>query len=134
MRLNSVEERLTTKIADITDQNVGAGATYDFLSVSNKFGYVEECLVISPSTDFSVIVNVDGEEILNRTYTQYTDITQVVKDISAFEERDSDGNPLGKYTVHLININFKSSITIQVKNDSASPITFANLFCKYKTV
>ncbi|GAI91853.1 unnamed protein product, partial [marine sediment metagenome] len=91
------------------------------------------CLILSSSTNFSVIVNVDGEEILNRTYTQYTDITQILKDISAFEERDSDGNRLGKYTVHLININFKDSISIEVKNNSASPITFNNLFCKYKT-
>ncbi len=123
----------TTRVIDVTNKSIGAGETYQFISFT-ELGLIEECLILSPSTDFSVIVNVDGEEILNRTYTQYTEITQIVKDISAFEERDSDGNALGKYTVHLININFKKSITIQVKNNSVSSVTFDNLFCKYKTI
>lgn len=123
----------TTGVIDVTNKSITGGETYQFISFE-ELGLIEECLILSPSTDFSVIVNVDGEEILDRTYTQYTSITQVLKDISAFEERDSDGNPLGKYTVHLININFKDSITIEIKNNSASPITFDNLFCKYKTV
>lgn len=122
----------TTGVIDITNKSIGAGETYQFISFE-ELGLIEECLILSPSTNFSVIVNVDGEETLNKTYTQYTNITQIIKDISAFEERDSDGNPLGKYIVHLVNINFKNSITIQVKNNSGSSITFDNLFCKYKT-
>jgi len=136
MGINLIYPSFTLKksgIVDIIDQIVSAGATYNIISLS-ELGYVDECLISSPSTDFSVIVNIDGNEILNRTYTEYTNITQVIGGIAAFEERDSDGNPTGKYIVHLKDINFKNSITIQVKNDSGGSITFHNLFCKYKTM
>lgn len=131
---SAYQENFKTKILDITDQNVGAGVSYEFLSLSGEFGYLKECLVFSPSTDFSVVVTVDDDEILNKTYTQYCVITEVVKDISAFEATDSDGNPLGKYVVNLKNINFRESITIEAKNNSGSPIVFGNLFCKYRTI
>jgi archaellin len=127
------KEKLKTDVVDVVDKEVAAGATHDFLSLSNQAGYLKEGLVVSSSTDFSVIVNVGGEETLNRTYDQYVDISEVVQDISAFEKTDSDGNPEGKYIVHLKNISFKESITMQVKNNSGSPITFEKLFCKYET-
>lgn len=127
------EKSPSHNIIDLTNQAVSAGQSLEFVSLEG-LGYIKECLVVSPSTGFSVIVTVDGSQILNRTYTEYTDITQIVSDISAFEERDTDGNPLGKYVVHLANINFKNSLSLSVKNDSGGSITFQNLFCKYKTM
>ena len=128
------EEKLTaTGVVDITNKSVEAGDIYPIVGV-NELGYIEECLVVSPSTEFSLILDIDGERAMDKTYQGFCDITQTVEDISAFEERDSDGNPTGKNIVHLTNINFKQSISIFVKNDSGGSITFQNLFCKYKTM
>jgi len=132
LQIPAQEEVLTTTgIVDTTNQNISGGATYQFVNV-DQLGFLEECLVVSPSTDFSLILSIDGNEAINKTYQGFNDITQTVKDISAFEELDADGNPTGKYIVHLTDIAFKVSLVISIKNNSGSPITFQNLFCKYR--
>lgn len=127
------EAPTTTGIVDITNKVVLAGGSFEFLNVE-EMGILEECLVVSPSTEFFLVLSIDGTQFMDKTYQGFADITQTVEDISAFEELDTDGNPTGKYIVHLTDILFKSSITISVKNDSASPITFHNLFTKYRTM
>lgn len=127
------EAPTTTGIVDITNKTVSAGDSFEFLKVE-ELGLLEECLVVSPSTEFSLILTIDASQVMDKNYQGFADITQTVEDISAFEERDEDGNPTGKYIVRLTDILFKSSITISVKNDSASSITFHNLFGKYRTM
>ncbi|MBA7491907.1 hypothetical protein ES702_02455 [subsurface metagenome] len=126
-----VQEKASVGCVDLTDVLVEAGKTHEFLSHGYP-GYLDECLVVSPSTDFSVVVTIDDKEFFNKTYAEYCNITQVLRCISAFEERDEDGNPLGNYIVHIKNLAFKESIVISVRNNGGSPVTFHNLLAKYK--
>lgn len=126
-----VQEKASVGCVDLTDISVEAGQTYEFLSHGYP-GYLDECLVISPSTNFSVVVTIDDAEFFNKTYAQYRNVTQTLRCISAFQERDEDGNPLSKYTVHIKNLVFKESIVISVRNNGGSPVTFHNLFAKYR--
>ena len=122
-----------TKIIDVTDKPVSAGVEYEFVAVTG-IGIVIDAFVLSPSTSFSVILTINGIDILDKTYVQYLAISDSIKDIAAFPERDSDGGLTGKYLVCLKNVHFKNHISIKVKNNSGGSITFNNLFCKYKVV
>jgi len=126
-----LQEKASVGCVDLTDVSVEAGETHEFLSHGYP-GYLDECLVISSSTDFSVVVTIDDKEFFNKTYAKYCNITQTARCISAFEEQDEDGNPLSKYVVHIKNLVFKESIVISVKNNGGSPVTFHNLFAKYR--
>lgn len=125
------EEKELVGRVDLTNISVGAGQNYQFLSHGYP-GYLDECLVISPSTSFSVAVTIDDTEFFNKTYAEYCSITQPIQCIGAFQERDEDGNPLSKYVVHIKNLVFKESIVISVRNNGAGSIVFHNLFAKYR--
>lgn len=126
-------DKLKIGVINLTDESVAAGVSYNFLSHYYP-GSLDESLVISPNENFSVKVVVDGATVFNLTYAQYKSITQVVKCISAFEERDEHGNPLGKYLVQIKNLSFVESLVISVTNTGGSSTTFHNLFAKYKTM
>ncbi len=93
-------DKLKIGIVNLTDQSVTAGASYAFLSHYYP-GYLEECHVLSPTESFSLRVILDESDFFNETYAQYKKITQITKCIAAFEERDEDGNALGKYVVQI---------------------------------
>lgn len=122
-----------TKIIDVTDKAVSAGQEYEFVAITGV-GTIIDVFVLSPSVSFSVILTINGIDILDRTYTQYLAISDSIKDIAAFPERDGDGVLTGKYLVCLKNVHFKNHISIKVKNNSGASVTFNNLFCKYKVV
>ncbi len=122
-----------TKIVDETDKVVSAGITYEFLAVT-AIGNVLDLFVISPTTNFSVILTINGIDLLDKTYTEYFTISGNLAGITALAQRDNDGVLTGKYLVSLKGIHFKNHISVKVKNDSGSPVTFDNLFCKYKIV
>jgi len=126
-----LQEKASVGRIDLSNISVVAGATYEFLSHGYP-GYLDEALVIGSTISFSVKVTIDDVEFLNKTYTEYTDVTQPLDYISAFEELDENGNPLSKYVVHIKNLVFKESIAISVKNNGAGPMTFYNLFAKYR--
>ena len=131
LRVRSKVARGVTQKVDESNKSVGSGDTYQFLSYNHP-GHLDEALIIGSTTSFSVVVTINGEEFLNKTYAQYCNITQTIECISAFEELDEDGNPLSKYVVHIKNLVFKESIAISVTNNGASPIIFHNLFAKYR--
>lgn len=122
-----------THLVDIFDEVVAAGATFEFANVSKR-GFISEFLILASDPSFSVIVNLDSVEVINRTYLDSVSVSCHIAALSAFEERDEDGILTGKYVFHYSDIAFKESITISVKNNSGSNLTFDNLFCKYKTV
>lgn len=122
-----------THLVDIFDEVVASGATFEFVNVSKR-GFISEFLVLASDPYFSVIVNLDSVEVMNRTYLDSVSVSCHIAALSAFEERDEDGILTGKYVFHYSDIAFKESITISVKNNSGSNLTFDNLFCKYKTV
>ncbi len=125
------QEKAAVGCIDLSNISVAAGATYEFLSHGYP-GYLDEALVIGSTTSFSIIVTIDDKIFLNKTYTEYCNITQPLDYISAFEELDENGNPLGKYVVHIKNLVFKESIVISVKNNGASSMVFHNLLAKYR--
>lgn len=123
--------KLKIGIVNLTDQSVAAGASYAFLSHDYP-GYLEECYVLSPTESFSLRVVLDGSDFFNQTYAQYKEMTQITKCIAAFEERDEDGNPLGKYVLQIKDLSFVESIVLSVKNNTGGSITFECLFAKYR--
>ena len=125
------QEKASVGSVDLSNVSVEAGKTYEFLSHGYP-GQLDEALVIGSTTSFSVTVTIDEKEFLNKTYTEYTDITQPLDYISAFEELDENGNPLSKYIVHIKNLVFKEFIVISVKNNGTSSMIFHNLFAKYR--
>lgn len=124
-------DKLKIGVVNLTDQSVAAGATYAFLSHYYP-GRLDESLVISPTESFSLRVVLDGTDFFNQTYAQYKEITQITKCIAAFEERDEDGNPQGKYVVQIQGLVFQESIVLIVKNNTGTSVTFEHLFAKYR--
>lgn len=123
--------KLKIGIVNLTDQSVAAGVSYAFL-IHNYPGYLEECYVLSPTESFSLRVILDGSDFFNQTYAQYKEITQTTKCIATFEERDEDGNALGKYLVQVQGLVFEESIILIVKNNTGASVTFERLFAKYR--
>ena len=121
----------TSRFSELRSQTIGSGEWFTALQCKGM-GRVDEFLIRSPSVDIEVQVVVDGESILERSYGELREIQQVVKDISAFEELDENGDPTGFYIISLRNIPFSSSVQIRVKNIGAKPITLPNIFMKYR--
>lgn len=124
-------DKLKIGIVNLTDQSVAGGASYNFLSHYYP-GYLEECYILSPTESFSLRVILDGSDFFNQTYAQYKEMTQITKCIAAFEERDEDGNPQGKYVVQIQELVFEESIVLIVKNNTGASVTFEHLFAKYR--
>lgn len=124
-------DKLKIGLVNLTNQSVAAGASYTFLSHDYP-GYLEECYVLSPTESFSLRVVLDGSDFFNQTYAQYKEMTQITKCIATFEERDEDGNPLGKYVVQIQGLVFEESIVLIVKNNTGGSVTFEHLFAKYR--
>ncbi|GAI12712.1 unnamed protein product, partial [marine sediment metagenome] len=81
---------------------------------------------------FSLRVILDGSDFFNQTYARYKEMTQITKCIAAFEERDEEGNPQGKYVLQIKDLSFVESIVLSVKNNTGASITFECLFAKYR--
>lgn len=124
-------DKLKIGVVNLTDQSVAGGATYAFLSHYYP-GHLEECYVLSPTESFSLRVILDGSDFFNQTYAQYKETTQITKCVAAFEERDEDGNALGKYVVQIQGLVFEESIILIVKNNTGASVTFERLFAKYR--
>jgi len=129
--LSRLAEVQRTKIVNLSNVTVNAGNTYNFLSLSSTKGFVFETLVLCEEEDFSIILEIDGSEALNASYANLNQMGQEVKSIDAFAQLDINGNPTGRYLVHIKELNFKTSIKISIKNNSASSLIFRNLFANY---
>lgn len=117
-------------IADFPAQAIDAGGYFDAVSVSGS-GELDELMILSPNTSFGVAVATDGTTILSKTYAQLNAITQSSRSISAFAELDEDGNPTGKYLIHLKDISFLVSLVARIVNTGGAVATF-NIFGKYR--
>lgn len=129
--LSRLAEVQRTKIVSLTNVTVNAGDTHNFLTISATKGFILETLILSEGENFSVILEIDGSEALNTSYANLNRIGQEVKSIDAFAQLDINGSPTDRYLVHIKELNFKTSIKISVKNTSASPLIFRNLFVNY---
>ena len=82
-------------------------------------GRVDEVSIISSHDRFRIKVDVDGTSIINKTYSELTEISPYVKWISAAY----DGN---KYSLSINNIYFSDNILIEVvpTNSNANTIDY----------
>lgn len=121
---------LTARFADFADEALGAGEWFTVLDSTGR-GEVEEFQVRSPSTDFKLSIAVDGETVLEKTYDELRLIQQNSPSISAFAERDEEGELTGYYVVSIRDIPYYSSLQLKVQNTGGSSVTFSQLFVKY---
>ena len=121
----------TTKFVDLAGSVVGAG---EWLTVLEEFesGQLEQFHVRSPNTDFRISMVVDGVSVFSKTYDEIRQISQHSPEISAFAELDENGDPTGYYVASIRDIPYQSSILVRVQNTGAAPVTFSQLFAKYR--
>lgn len=78
-------------------------------------GRLVKCRIISPTDDFKVLLQIDGETVLDDTYTDLTDV------LAAYEEDD-------EYYLHLEEKAFRERLVIIVSVTQA--VTFPLLFAE----
>ncbi len=121
----------TTRFVDLAGSVVGAG---EWLTVLEGFGsgQLEQFHVRSPNTDFRISIIVDGVSIFEKTYSEIRQISQSSPEISAFAELDENGDAMGYYVASVRDIPYRSSIWVRVQNTGLVPVTFSQLFAKYR--
>ncbi len=125
------EVRASTRFVDLAGSVVAAGEWITILE-SLEIGGLEQFHVRSPNTDFRISIAVDGVSVFSKTYDEIRQIGQNSPEISAFAELDEDGNPTGYYVASIRDIPYQSSILVRVQNTGLLPVTFSQLFTKYK--
>jgi hypothetical protein len=125
-----VYDTITARSVDLAGKVVDAGAWVTVLNVEGR-GYLKEFFVKCPNTNFKVSISVDKETFLEKTYAELREIQQNSKDISAFAERDEEGELTGYYVASIRNVPYYSSILVKVQNTGTTSVTFSQLFAKY---
>lgn len=120
----------TTRFVDLARSILGPARTLTILDKSEA-GELEQFHVKSPSTDFRILIIIDGRSIFLKTYDEIRQISQSSPEISAFAELDENGDPTGHYVASIRNIPYQNSIWVRVQNTGPAPVTFSQLFAKY---
>jgi hypothetical protein len=116
------------RTAEASSVSINAGATYTFLNVSGS-GLLQELLIVASQNTFRVDVTVDGVTVWSKSYSDASNLTDVMPTMAAFQRED------GKYIYFLSFIPFKSSIQVNVVNlNSSSSISVDYLYAKYEVV
>jgi len=116
----------SVKTLERTNVSISAGSTYSFLNLSGV-GMLQEFLIVASQNTFRVNVVVDNATVWNKSYSDASNLTDVIPTMSAFQRED------GKYIYYLSMIPFKSSVKIDIVNlDTANPITLDYVYCKYE--
>jgi hypothetical protein len=116
----------SVKTFERTNVSISTGSTYSFLNISGV-GIVQELLIVASQNTFRVDVVVDNVTIWSKSYSDASNLTDVIPTMSAFQRED------GKYIYYLSMISFKSSVQINIVNlDTANPITLDYVYCKYE--
>lgn len=116
----------SVKTFERTNVSISTGSTYSFLNISGV-GIVQELLIVASQNTFRVDVVVDNVTIWSKSYSDASNLTDVIPTMSAFQRED------GKYIYYLSMIPFKSSVQINIVNlDTANPITLDYVYCKYE--
>ena len=84
-------------------------------------GIIQEFVIISPNSNFSVLIQVDGVAAYNGDFSKFQDISMHVESVVA-EERS------GKYILQVSDVNFNDNIRILI---SVSDVRLERLHCKY---
>jgi len=124
--LKGTQVTRSTKTSETSSISISAGGTYTFINLTGV-GFIQEILIIASQNTFRVNVVVDNATIWNKSYSDASNLTDVIPTMSAFQRED------GKYIYYLSMIPFKSSVQIDIVNlDTANPITLDYVYCKYE--
>ena len=116
------------RTVEASSVSINAGATYTFLNLSGS-GLLQEFLIVASQNTFRVDVTVDGVTVWSKSYSDASNLTDVMPTMAAFQRED------GKYIYFLSFIPFKSSIQVNVVNlNTSSSITVDYLYAKYEVV
>ena len=114
-----VREHKKTKTIDKKDFPVRRMRKLMDISVPGK---MREFTIRSPSDDFTIKIEVDGRTLIERTFTQLSQITDYSEMIDVFEDEED-----GYFVVNLTGISFSSSFELWLISLSGA-ITFNNIF------
>jgi hypothetical protein len=90
---------------------------------------LRELLVVASQSTFRVDVIVDGATIWSKSYSDASNLTDVMPTMSAFQRED------GKYIYYLSLMPFRSSIQVNIVNlNTSSSITVDYIYAKYEVV
>ena len=128
-----IYETATAKFADFAGQSVDPDAWQTILEKTGR-GRIGDFHVRSPNTSFKVQIKVDGTVQLEKTYAELRNVQQNSGDISAFAERDEEGDLTGYYVASIRDVRYYTSILLRVQNTGGAAVTFSQLFAKYETL
>ena len=112
---------MQSKVVDRANYSLLIGAV-DILDISNANGIVEEFLIKSPSSDFSIILKVDDTEEYQRTWTELSALSDDVNSVTASLQD-------GSYILNMGDIHFNTHVKITV---SGRGIKFNRLYARAK--
>lgn len=112
---------MQSKVVDRANYSLLIGAM-DLLDISDANGIVEEFLIKSPSSDFSIILKVDDTEEYQRTWTELSALSDDVNSVTASLQD-------GSYILNMGDIHFNDHVKITV---SGRGITFNRLYARAK--
>lgn len=116
-------ENYTSKVEIEKEVNVNS-TIKRFLKIASV-GYLEQVLIISDSTAFTVRVKMDDETFFDDTYTWLNTYSNYINEMSAFDVSSV-------YYVSLRNFNFRRNFSVELI--TTDDVTFTLLYAKYKTL
>jgi len=125
-RLDSVARTVRKKTRTIgPTTQIKVGVHNPAIIINEKEpGGIEELVVISPSKNFSVIIESGGTTKLNKTWTQLSGISAQAIDIAAFTDPD------GSYILNIKDYRWQENITLTLKSTSGS-ILFSQVYANW---
>ena len=118
----------TTKTIEMYSKSIPPYGSLKILDYRGS-GRLVELTIISSSPNFTLAVSADGTVVWGKTFSEASALSDEIVSISAFQRED------GKYIYFVSDIEFKSSISIEVVNlDSVNYITLDYIFCKYEVI
>lgn len=96
------------------------------------YGVLEEFMIKAEDPEFQVLVVRDWElkPILRGNYSDIRDIQQNVQSLSAFPERNEEGDLTGCYVVSIRDVQFEKNLVIRLSTEK--PVKFGAVYAKYK--
>jgi hypothetical protein len=80
---------------------------FELLSLSGR-GRIRELLLVSTSPDFNLYVELDGLELVNHSFRELEEVSEVLEEVDAFERN-------GYYVVRLRGLGFRDKCLVVVK-------------------
>lgn len=118
-----VFKKFRTYIIDWKDFIINpAEGTYIFLEKAGE-GKIEEIVIVSPTNNFSLFIEVDGTMAYQGGFSRYQEVSAHINSIVA-QQRGT------KYILQINDVVFSNHIMVII--DAGEQITFNRLHCKYQ--